>query len=58
MAEKAKKVPTEYARKISVTLAPVAMEKLEEMSKRKGLNRSAVLALAVEKLWKEEYGAR
>jgi len=45
----------ETSKKLNISLASVAMEKLEEMKKRKGLTRSAVVALAIEKLWKEEY---
>ncbi len=41
--------------KVQITLAPVIVEKLDEIKKNKGLGRSAVIALAVEKLWREEY---
>ncbi len=46
---------TRIKQKLNITLSPVSLEKLEEMAKRKGLSRSAVIALALEKLWKEEY---
>ncbi len=42
-------------KKYNVSLAPVVVEKLDVMMKEKGLSRSAVIALAVQNLWKAEH---
>nr|CDL67160.1 unnamed protein product [uncultured bacterium] len=40
--------------KIQITLAPVVAESLDEFCRKKGLKRSAAVALALNELWKEE----
>lgn len=40
--------------RIQITLAKSVLEKLDWMCEEKGMRRSAVLALAFDKLWKEE----
>ena len=40
--------------RLQVTLAPAVAEKLDRYCQDKGLRRSAALALALDKLWREE----
>ena len=42
--------------RVNITLAPNVFKKLEELCLIKGLNRPAVVSLAIDKLWKEELG--
>lgn len=41
--------------RLSVTLTPKNLEKLDILVRDKGLNRPAIIALAIDKLWKEEH---
>lgn len=40
--------------RIQVTLAKNTIEKLDKVCAEKGMRRSAVISLALDKLWKEE----
>lgn len=40
--------------RMQVSFTPAVAEKLDRYCQEKGLRRSAVLALALDKLWKEE----
>ena len=40
--------------RISVTIAPNMLEKLDEMCRAMGMNRPSVIAMAIDRLWKEE----
>lgn len=42
-------------KKITVTLSPVVMEKLDKMCEEKGIKRPAVISIALDKMWKEEH---
>lgn len=42
-------------KKITVGLAPVTMEKLDQLCQQKGVKRPAVISIAIDKLWKEEH---
>lgn len=42
-------------KKITVTLSPVIMEKLDKMCEEKGIKRPAVISIALDKMWKEEH---
>ena len=42
-------------KRIQATVQARTMERLERMSKDKGISKSSVLTLAIDKLWKEEY---
>lgn len=41
--------------RVSVTLAPKVLEKLDILCREKGVNRPAIVALALDKYWKEEH---
>lgn len=41
--------------RLSVTLAPKTLEKLDILAKEKGVNRPAIVAIALDKYWKEEH---
>ena len=41
--------------RITVSLAPATIEKLDELCKEKGVKRPAVISFAIDKLWKEEH---
>lgn len=43
-------------KKITVLLAPGIMEKLDRICAEKGVKRPAAISVAIERLWKEEYG--
>lgn len=43
-------------RRITVALAQNIMDMLDRICVEKGVTRPAALSIAVEKLWKEEYG--
>jgi len=45
----------EPTKKFNISIPVAIAEKLDEMKKRKGFNRSVLIALAVEKMWREEY---
>lgn len=40
--------------RVQVTIAKNVLEKLDRTCREKGMRRSAVIALALDKLWKEE----
>lgn len=40
--------------RIQITLAKNVLERLDKVCAEKGMRRSAVIALALDKLWKEE----
>lgn len=42
--------------RVTVALSPVVMEKLDRMCQEKGVKRPAIIAFAIDKLWKEEHG--
>lgn len=42
-------------KKITVTLSPVIMEKLDKMCEEKGIKRPAAISIALDKMWKEEH---
>lgn len=42
--------------KIQITLSETIMQKLKKMCEDKGVKRSAIIALAIDKLYKEEGG--
>lgn len=44
----------ETGKRIQVTLAQNVLEKLDALCAEKGMKRSAVLSLALDKFWKEE----
>lgn len=44
----------ETGKRIQVTLAQNILEKLDALCAEKGMKRSAVLSLALDKFWKEE----
>ena len=46
---------TETKVRVSVTLTPKNLQKLDILVRDKGLNRPAIIALAIDKLWKEEH---
>ena len=41
--------------RLSVTLAPKVLEKLDILCREKGVSRPAIVALALDKYWKEEH---
>lgn len=41
--------------KISVGVSPGILEKLDRMCQEKGVKRPAIIAFAIDKLWKEEH---
>lgn len=41
--------------RLSVTLAPKTLEKLDILCREKGVNRPAIVAIALDKYWKEEH---
>lgn len=41
-------------KRMQITLSQVTFERLEIMSKEKGLSRSGLVSLALNELWKEE----
>lgn len=41
--------------RLSVTLAPKVLEKLDILCREKGVSRPAIVALALDKFWKEEH---
>ena len=41
--------------RINLTVAPNMLEKLDQMCREKGMMRPALVALALDKLWKEEH---
>lgn len=43
------------SQRLQATLSRVAMERLNQLVAEKGMSKSAVVALAIEKLWKEEH---
>lgn len=43
------------SQRLQATLPKVAMDRLNQISEEKGLSKSAVVALAIEKIWKEEH---
>lgn len=43
-------------KRLQATVKAGTMERLEQICEDKGISKSAVLALAIDKLWKEEYG--
>lgn len=43
------------SQRLQATLSRVAMERLTQLVAEKGMSKSAVVALAIEKLWKEEH---
>ena len=47
----------ENGKRIQVTLAQNVLEKLDALCAEKGMKRSAVLSLALDKFWKEEGSA-
>ena len=46
--------PVETGKRIQVTLAQNILDKLDALCAEKGMKRSAVLSLALDKYWKEE----
>lgn len=42
------------SKKIQVTLSGTAMEKLEQLCNEKGVKRSAIIAMAIDKFYREE----
>jgi hypothetical protein len=42
--------------KLQITLSETAMQKLIEMTKDKGITKSSIIALALDKLYKNEKG--
>lgn len=42
-------------KKITVSLSPVIMEKLDKMCEEKGIKRPAAISIALDKMWKEEH---
>ncbi len=44
--------------RITIKLAPVIMEKLDQICEEKGIHRPAAVSIAFEKLWKEEHTDR
>lgn len=44
------------SKKIQVTLSDIAMEKLEKLCTEKGVKRSAIIAMAIDKYFREESG--
>ena len=46
----------EKGKRMQVTLAPFIAEKLDRYCEERGVKRSAVIALALSKLWEEESG--
>lgn len=43
------------SQRLQATLSRVAMERLNQLVAEKGMSKSAVVALAIEKFWKEEH---
>lgn len=43
-------------KRLQATVKAGTMERLERICEDKGISKSAALALAIDKLWKEEYG--
>lgn len=41
--------------RVNLTIAPKMLEKLDILCREKGLNRPAMMAIAIDKLWKEEH---
>ena len=41
--------------RLNVTLAPNILEKLDILCREKGVNRPAIVALELDKYWKEEH---
>lgn len=41
--------------RINLTIAPNMLEKLDILCREKGVNRPAIVALALDKYWKEEH---
>lgn len=41
--------------RINLTIAPNMLEKLDALCREKGVNRPAIVALALDKYWKEEH---
>lgn len=41
--------------RVNITFAPNMLEKLDILCREKGVNRPAILALALDKYWKEEH---
>lgn len=42
------------SKKVQITLSDTAMEKLEQLCKEKGVKRSAIIAMAIDKFYREE----
>lgn len=42
------------SKKIQITLSDTAMEKLERLCEEKGVKRSAIIAMAIDKFYREE----
>lgn len=42
------------AARITVSLAPATIEKLDQLCAEKGVKRPAIISFAIDKLWKEE----
>ena len=43
-------------KKITVILSPQIAEMLDSICANKGIKRPAAISIAIEKIWKEEYG--
>lgn len=41
--------------RVNITLTPKNLEKLDFLCREKGVNRPAIVALALDKYWKEEH---
>lgn len=41
--------------RITITLAPGTIEKLDALCEGKGVKRPAIISIAIDKLWKEEH---
>ena len=47
--------PTEVTKKVAVTLTPTNLERLDEMAKIEGSNRSAFVRMLIEQAWARWY---
>ena len=47
--------PTEVTKKVAVTMTPTNLERLDEMAKIEGSNRSAFVRMLIEQAWARWY---